>query len=60
MICIACKADRHDKCSAQVLAAKSPCDCEYCWGKGGSKGFLSRLLDENSDIPITVVESQKE
>ncbi len=35
-LCMACERGSHEHCSGQILAAKMPCSCEYCWGQGGS------------------------
>ena len=43
-LCVACERGSHDNCSAQVLAAKAPCGCEHCWGKGGSVAFYAKVL----------------
>ena len=48
MICQACERGSHEDCSAQVSAANSPCDCEYCWGKSDSVDLLPDFL---IDVP---------
>jgi hypothetical protein len=47
-LCQACDRGNHEDCSAQVLATNMPCECEHCWGTGGSKEVYNKIID-NSD-----------
>lgn len=49
-ICQACERGFHEDCSAQVKAANAPCDCEHCWGPGGSTALYDKEK-VNANLP---------